>query len=110
MTRAGHVELFINDECVGDVDVRRAEGSWTHGTFRPRPAFARYAPLFGRWSLLMHADGAYERLSEAAADELRRAEFEIDRLTPRLHFVEGDVWVACRQLNIDGALIEWKCH
>jgi hypothetical protein len=110
VTHAGQVELFINGEHVGDVDVQRTEGSWAHGNFQPRPAFAKFAPLFGQWSLLMHADAPGEPLNAAAADELRLTEFAIDRLSARLHFVEGDRWLTCWQLNIDGRLIEWKCH
>ena len=108
MIRPEQAKLFINDEPVGDVIVQGTEDSWSHGRFHANDAFARFAPLFGRWSLLMHADGTYEPLSEAASDELREMEIEIDRLRAKLHFADIDRWVNCSQLNIDGPLIEWK--
>ena len=101
--------LYLNDEPVGDVVVLRTEDSWSHGTFLPGEGFSKYAPVFGRWSLLMHADaGGGERLSAAASEELRRTEYEIDRLRAKLHFRGKGEWVTCAQLNIDGPLIEWK--
>jgi hypothetical protein len=109
MSVRGHAELYINDRRVGAVEVQRTEGSWSHGTFRPNEAFGPFAPLFGRWSLLMHADGEYERLSRAAGEELREVECEIDRLHAKLRFAESGRTVRCAQLNIDGVLIEWKC-
>ena len=108
MIRRGHAKLYINDDYVGDVAVQGTEDSWSHGNFRPQPQFTKYAPLFGRWSLMMHADGPNEPISQPARDELRSIEFKIDRLAARLHFIESDTWVPCSQLNIDGRLIEWK--
>jgi hypothetical protein len=108
MTPLAHAKLVINDEPVGDVFVQGTEDSWSHGRFDALQAFAKFAPLFGRWSLMMHVDGTYVPLSEAAGDELRRTEIEIDRLRAKLHFAGSDTWVTCRQLNIDGPLIEWK--
>jgi hypothetical protein len=101
-------QLALNGEYVGDVVLQRREDSWAHGLFYPTDAFAKYAPLFGRWSLLMHADGEFEPLSDAARDELRQTEADIDRLCATLHFIEGDHRVNCLQLNIDAGLIEWK--
>jgi hypothetical protein len=108
MGSRGDAALYLNDERVGDVVVQRTEDSWSHGTFSPGEGFAKYAPVFGRWSLLMHADGGGERLSAAASEELRRTEYEIDRLRAKLKFEEDGEWVNCAQLNIDGPLIEWK--
>jgi hypothetical protein len=110
MTVTRRAELYLNDERVGDVTVQGTEDSWSHGLFEPGERFSKFAPLFGGWSLMMHADGAYERLSKAAAEELRQIEFEIDRLHAKLHFPDGDEWVTCSQLNIDGLLIEWKSY
>ena len=97
------------DEIIHSLDTDAAAGlravSWR---VFPRPEFTKYAPLFGQWSLMMHADGADEPLSQTARDELRSIEYKIDRLTGRLHYVESDTWVRCAQLNIDGRLIEWK--
>ena len=78
-------ELFINGELVGNILVQGTEDSWSHGRFRPEAAFSRYAPLFGRWSLLLHADGPYERLSaatSAGANQLYGIRFEIEDLAP----------------------------
>src|SRR4051794_35793496 len=109
--RAGEqAELFLNDTCVGIVCFQRSEDSWSHGNFEPNGDFAKFAPLFGRWSLLMHADGEFERQSRAAGEELRAVECEIDRLAAKLHFADTDEWVSCAQLNIDGPLIEWKSY
>jgi hypothetical protein len=108
MAHADEAELYINGEPVGEVHVQRRGQSWSHGQFHPTSAFCRFAPLFGRWSLLMHAGGNYECLSKAAGAALREAEFEIDRLHAELHIPERDEWVTCSQLNIDGPMIEWK--
>jgi hypothetical protein len=108
MSDQRHATLYIDDEPVGDVVAKRGGASWSHGDFRPNPAFVKFAPIFGEWSLLMHADGAYKRLSRATSEGLRQVEFELDRLHAELQFVEGGEWVACSQLNIDGEMIEWK--
>jgi hypothetical protein len=107
-TRKRYAKLYINDDYVGDVVVQGCEGSWSHGQFSAQQTFQKFAPLFGQWSLLMHADGAYEPLSRAASDALRRVEFRIDRLSAKLFFERTGKWVTCAQLNIDGPLIEWK--
>jgi hypothetical protein len=107
--RAGTIaELYLDNKYVGDVVYQRSEDSWSHGEFHPHPAFAPFAELFGRWSLLMHADDTDDRRTDATRDELRKVEHEIDRLRAKLHFVEGDEWLTCAQVNIDGPLIEWK--
>ena len=108
MSDQRHATLYINDEPVGDVVAKRLGASWSHGDFRPSEAFAKFAPLFGEWSLLMHADGDYKRLSRVASDELRHVEFELDRLHAKIRFVDSGEWVSCAQLNVDGEMIEWK--
>jgi hypothetical protein len=104
----GEGQLYINDKPVGRVLIQRIGPSWSYGQFLPSEAFVGFAPFFRRWSLLMHADGECERLSEAARASLRQAEFAIDGLDAKLHLASGDDWVNCAQLNIDGSLIEWK--
>src|SRR5687768_9637250 len=104
MSDRDHAQLIIANESVGE----RTRDSWSHGQFHPKEPFAKFAALFGQWSLIVHADGVYEPLSDAASDELREIEFDIDRLRAKLHFVESGEWVACSQLNIDGPLIDWK--
>lgn len=100
--------LFLDNTLVGKVVVRRVEDSWGYGSFEPNGAFAKFAELFGRWSLLMHADIGARKLSEAASDELRATEHELDRLRARLYFPDVNRWVRCVQINIDGGVVEWK--
>jgi len=104
----GEGELYINERPVGRVLIQRIGPSWSHGQFLPDQEFATFAPIFRRWSLLMHADGNYERLSEAAGASLRQAELAIDGLDAKLHLPSRNEWVNCAQLNIDGSMIEWK--
>lgn len=104
----GAATLYINDEPVGEVAVRRTEDSWSLGLFTPAPSFAKFAPVFAEWSRIMHAGAVSAPLSRAESDNLRRVECEIDRLRARLHFPGRGEWVTCAQVNIDGRLIEWK--
>jgi hypothetical protein len=99
--------LYLNDTEVGTIQVRGWDNSWGFGEFAPAEAFAAFAPHFGRWSLLMHADGT-ERLSPAASDELREAECAIDRIHAKLYLSKAGRWRTITQLNIDGPLVEWK--
>ena len=99
--------LYLNDTEVGTIRVRGWDDSWGFGECAPGDAFAQFAPHFGRWSLLMHADGD-ERLSQAASDELREAECAIDRIHAKLHLSKAGRWRTITQLNIDGSLVEWK--
>ncbi|HEX3357470.1 MAG TPA: hypothetical protein VHS31_10905, partial [Tepidisphaeraceae bacterium] len=62
--------------------------SWYFGLFVPAKGFTEFAPLFGRWSLLIHADENEPVLSNATADELRSIEAAIDQLRVELHFPE----------------------
>lgn len=101
-------ELYLNDQLIGMVEVRSGDNSWHFGVFTPRPHFTPFAPLFGRWSLLMHADEDADRLTSAASEELRETEIEIDRLRARLHMPATDEWCELQQINIDGDLIDWK--
>jgi hypothetical protein len=109
MRRAiARAELYLNDVDVGSVAVDAWEGSWGFGQFLPNENFARFSLVFGRWSLLMHAEDDCRQLSPEALDELRKAEYAIDALRARLHFVHTGEWRRVRQVNIDGNLIEWK--
>jgi|SRR6185437_1493958 len=100
--------LYLNDVEVGTVRLRRHNGSWGFGEFVPNPEFSDFAPVFGRWSLLMHAEAEGERLSDAASEELRAAEYAMDTLRAMLRLETPEEWRLLRQLNIDGGLIEWK--
>ena len=100
--------LFIDGKDVGQVKLKSLADSWGFGEFSPNAAFAEFAVLFGNWSILMHADDSEQKLSDAASDELRKAEQAIDALHVKL-FVEHDKeWLDIGQLNIDGNLVEWK--
>ena len=100
--------LFLNDTEVGVVVIRGHDGSWGFGEFTPAPAFVTFAPVFGRWSLLMHAEEAHERLSQAASEELRDTEREMDAIRALLRLENPDESHSIRELNIDGPLIEWR--
>jgi hypothetical protein len=100
-------KLLINGKQVGTVTVQGRGKAWSHGRFEPEPdSFAEFAPIFGRWSILMHAD-EQSVLSEAASEELRATENELDRLHAELYFPDLQESHHCTQLNIDGELIEW---
>jgi hypothetical protein len=100
--------LFINGNPVGRVRVRNFADSWGFGEFEPAAAFGEFAAVFGKWSLLMHADADEAKLSPAASEELRQAELAMDALRSRLVFEDHDETLDLSQLNIDGSLIEWK--
>jgi hypothetical protein len=114
MTRSKlNARLYLNDTEVGTVRVKGWDDSWGFGEFAPGEGFAAYAPWFGTWSLLMHADqndtdAGCGRLSRPASAELRRVENEIDRIHARLFLVGPQEWRKISQLNIEGTLIEWK--
>jgi len=102
----GH--LYLNDTDVGTVNIRGWQSSWGIGEFKPNDRFSDFAPIFGNWSLLMHADADQARLTPEAAEELRRAEYAIDALHAKLFLPETKEWRRIGQVNIDGGLIEWK--
>ena len=109
MPRTGtRARLIINGKAVGRVRVRTFADSWGFGDFEPSGAFAEFAPLFGNWSLLIHADYDEHQLSAAASEELRRVELALDALRAKLIFDDGDEVLDLTQLNIDGPLIDWK--
>jgi hypothetical protein len=103
-----HAELYLNDQHVGNVLIKCEDNSWHFGEFEPNRSFAPFALLFGRWSLLMHADEDSDRLTNAASDELRQTEIEIDRVHAKLRFAGSGEWREIKQVNIDGELIDWK--
>jgi hypothetical protein len=101
-------ELFLDGKFVGKIAIKGKNHSWHFGEFHPNAEFAAFAPLFGRWSLLMHADEDSARLSRAASEELRQTEIELDRLEAKLFIPSTGTWKVIRQVNIDGSLIDWK--
>jgi hypothetical protein len=106
--RSATGRLFLKNKDVGEVRSRGQADSWSFGDFEPNRDFAEFATLFGSWSLLMHAEEDDAKLSEAASEELRRAERAIDALRARIYFPDEDQWVQVAQVNIDGKMIEWK--
>lgn len=90
------------------MQVQGSESSWGYGEFQPNDNFSEFALAFGRWSLLMHADDDRHDLSDAALEELRKAEYAIDALRARLFMEDSQQWHEIGQVNIDGRLIEWK--
>lgn len=102
------VELYLNDKHVGTITVHGHEHGWHFGDFAPAESFGEFAPLYGSWSLLMHADAGDEALSPAASEELRRAEIALDRLRARILMPETGRWREAVEINIDGPLIEWR--
>ncbi len=107
MRAAATGRLYLNDKDVGDVIIQGWQGSWGYGEFKPGEGFSDFAPIFGSWSLLMHADDG-AKLSPDAAEELRQAEYAIDSLRAQLFLPARNEWRSIRQVNIDGKLIEWK--
>jgi hypothetical protein len=101
-------ELRLNGKRVGTVRVSGTSDSWSWGYFDPEPAFTEFAPLFGIWSLIMHADDEYRRFSRAASDELRQAELELDSLRSELFWPANQKVTRAWQINIDDKLVEWK--
>lgn len=103
-----HVDLCIEGKLVGHVEFNRFADSWLFGNFQPTCDFSQFAPLFGEWSLLIHADEHESRVSEAALDELAKIEREIDALHAELLLPESGDRVGVDQLNIDGEMVELK--
>src|SRR4051812_37557813 len=100
-----HAKLHLNDREVGAVEIKGSDNSWGYGEFRPLPTFAEFAPIFGRWSILMHADEDAEKLSAAASEELRQAEYAMDKLRAKLFLEEVGEWRGVTQGDKDGSLI-----
>jgi hypothetical protein len=99
--------LYLNGVDVGTVTVKGWDGAWGLGAFQPASTFPRFAPHFGLWSLLMHTDESDDSISEAATEELRRTERQIDALHAELVLVETGQRRPITQLTIDGDMVEW---
>ena len=78
--RSGDAVLLLNGEDVGTVHAKRWTTSWGFGDFSPNEAFANFAPVYGMWSLLMHAEGDRDRLSRDTIEELAKAEAMLDSI------------------------------
>ncbi len=109
MTSPGlQARLILNGKNVGTVRIRGSSSSWGYGEFIANDNFADFAPLFGQWSLLMHADDDETKISQAASDELRQTECALDALKAHLEIPQHKQTLRIGQINIDGPLIEWK--
>jgi hypothetical protein len=101
------VELLLDGVAVGSVTVHGIQDSWGYGVFEPAPGFAEFASLFGRWSLLMHADEDGDEMSEDLAEELRSIEATMTRVRASFR-IDGQEEISLSLVNIDGPLVEWK--
>jgi hypothetical protein len=106
--RSGRATLLLNGEPVGIVHTKAWDASWYFADFAPNDAFSRYAPLYGTWALLMHAEGDDIRLSRENAEELARAEAMLDSIKAQLIFLDDEHPVNVAQLTIDQDKLEWK--
>jgi hypothetical protein len=105
LPRNAQADLFLDDTHVGVVTVQGQRNNWTFARFEANEAFGQFAILFGQWLMLMHEDG---HITRAASDELRRTEHAIDALRARLRVHKTGEWHALGEINIDGAMVEWK--
>ena len=108
LTEGTEAHLYLNSVHAGIVIARRHDHAWAFGDFTPTDQFATFAPLYGRWSLLMHADAGDERLSREAAEELRETERAMDCLKASFFVPSTGEWCKLAEINIDGPLIEWR--
>lgn len=100
--------LLLNGQDVGTVHTRRWSTSWGFGDFSPNTTFSRFAPLYGRWSLLMHAEDDRDQLSRDAIEELAEAEAMLDGIRAQLIFENDPQAIDVATLIIDGDEVEWK--
>ncbi len=106
--RTGPAILLLNGEPVGTVHARRWDTSWGFGEFCPSEAFSNYAPMYGMWSLLMHADDETAALSRDTIEELAKAEAMLASIRAQLVFVADQHRIDVAELTIDGDQLEWK--
>jgi hypothetical protein len=106
--RSGSATLLLNGKAVGTVNTTGWNTSWGFGEFIPNEAFSDFAPVFGAWSLLMHAEDDRDRLSRDTIEELAKAEAMLDSIKAQLEFVDEAVRVDVATLTIDGNQLEWK--
>jgi len=106
--RRGHAVLYLNGQAVGTVQAHGGDTSWGFGEFVPNDKFSAYAPFFGTWSVLMHAEDDFNRLSREAKEELAKAEEMLDSIKAKLLFTKDNEHVHVAQLTIEGDRLEWK--
>ncbi len=108
VNRAGPAVLILNGKTVGTVVTKRWDTSWGFAEFCPNDAFSDFAPIFGTWSLLMHAEDDRDRLSRETTAELAKAEALLDTIKAQLEFIDQHQRVDIATLTIDGNQLEWK--
>jgi len=106
--RKGRAILFLNGQEVGTVQAHGGDTTWGFGEFVPNENFSAYAPYFGMWSLLMHAEDEFNRLTRDAKKELARAEEMLDTMKVGLYFPNDNEHVRVAQITIEGDRLEWK--
>jgi hypothetical protein len=106
--RSGPAILLLNGREVGVVHAKGWSTSWGFGDFVPNEAFSDFAPIFGMWSLLMHAEDDRDQLSRDTIEELAKAEAVLDSIKAQLEFADEARRVDVATLTIDGNQLEWK--
>ena len=100
--------LFLDEQDVGEIEVKGWDDAWGFGEFSAGDGFRRYAPHFREWSRLLHGTRPDGALTDADKAALRCVEYQIDRLDARLFLAESGQWRRISELNIDGSLVEWR--
>jgi hypothetical protein len=106
--RSGVAVLFLNDQEVGTVKASGGDTSWGFGQFSPNDSFSFYAPLFGTWSVMMHAEDDSDHMSRIAARSVAKHEELLAALKARLFFPQDQQHIRIAELTIDGDQLEWK--
>ena len=106
--RGATAVLYLNETRVGEVNVKSGNATWGYGHFAPETDFSVFAPIYGRWALLMHAQAESEKPDRATAEELARAERLVDSVKAKLYFVNSAEWVKVSELMIGTELLEWR--
>ena len=100
--------LLLDGREVGLVVVYDESPAWAFGRFMPMDGFDPFSLMFGRWSLFLHEDDMDGHVSSLVRRELREIEQEIDQHRAELRWLDTGEQRLIRQVNIDGALIEWR--
>ena len=103
-----YMQLYIGGKPVGEIEVSRSADSWYFGNFQPAGSFSEFAPLFGEWSLLIHADEDDPVVSINCPRREAKSEKAIDALRAELVLPATGQHLPVDQLNIDGDMIEIK--
>ena len=105
--KGSRARLLLDGREVGNIVVGGGNTGSMYGTFTPCELFADFAPLFGRWSLLMHEDEDAP-LHRSTAAALADAERQLDALHVEVHYLDPDVRQPVQEVSIDGGVVEWR--